>query len=56
MGKLEVDNKTPKYAREILHINLSMVIPEQPNLSFLYIWQALLPLRLSLIKQSYILH
>lgn len=35
IGKLEADNKASKRGREILHhINLIMVIPEQPNLSF----------------------
>lgn len=35
IGKLEADNKASKWGREILHhINLTMVIPEQPNLSF----------------------
>lgn len=35
IGKLEADNKASKWGKEILHhINLTMVIPEQPNLSF----------------------
>lgn len=31
---LEADNKTSKWPRETLRINLTMVILQQPNLSF----------------------